>query len=109
MRQKNVSWLETRGVGLGLAANALFRKSLEEKTIHLKKGDTIFFYTDGLSEARNQEGEEYGEEILTETLLDLHGQGAHEILLAIRDRVDTFSQGVPRHDDVTLVALRMLK
>jgi len=109
VRQKNVSWIETRGVGLGLAANALFKKSLEEKTIHLKKGDTIFFYTDGLSEARNHEGEEYGEEVLTETLLDLHGQGAHEMLMAIRDRVDTFSHGVPRHDDVTLVALRMLK
>jgi len=109
VRKNRVTWMETKGLGLGLAPNALFKKTLEEKVINLKKGDTVFFYTDGLSEARNVQGEEYGEEVLTETLLDLHGQGAGDILQAIRGRVDTFSEGVPRHDDVTLVALKVLE
>jgi len=109
IRQKKVEWIEPKGLGLGLAHDASFTKSLQEKVLHLKKGDIVFFYTDGVSEARNDKGDEYGEEVLTETLLDLHSQGAQEILTEIRRRLDTFTRGVPRHDDVTLLAMRMLK
>jgi sigma-B regulation protein RsbU (phosphoserine phosphatase) len=109
VRQKNVSWVEPKGVGLGMTPDQLFAKSLQEKALHLKKGDIVFFYTDGLSEARNSGGDEYGEEVLTHTLLDLHGQGAQEILAEIRKRLDKFTRGEPRHDDVTLVAMRLLK
>ena len=109
VKKKKVSWIETSGVGLGLAPDDVFGRSLQEKVINLKKGDTVFFYTDGLSEARNSEGDEYGEDVLTETLLDLHNQGAKELLQAIRNRLDTFTQDVPKHDDVTIVAMRILK
>jgi serine phosphatase RsbU (regulator of sigma subunit) len=109
VKKKKVSWIETSGVGLGLAPDDVFGRSLQEKVINLKKGDTVFFYTDGLSEARNSQGDEYGEDVLTETLLDLHNQGSKELLQAIRERLDTFTQDVPRHDDVTIVAMRILK
>lgn len=109
VRKNNVQWIETKGIGLGLASNEVFRKALEEKSISLKKEDTIFCYTDGLSEARNSAGEDYGEEVLTQTLLDLHGSTAEEILSEIRGRLENFTKGESRHDDVTLVTLRMLK
>ena len=109
IREKKATWLEPGGIGLGLSSNDFFAKALEEKTLQLKKGDTVFFYTDGLSEARNRQGEEYGEDVLTQTLLDLYGQGAEEILRAIRERLEKFTRGVPMHDDITLVALRVLK
>jgi sigma-B regulation protein RsbU (phosphoserine phosphatase) len=109
IRKGTVSWLETEGLGLGLAPSDFWGRSSKEKVLHLRKGDSVFFYTDGLVEARNLQGEEYGEEGLTETLIGLHQEGAEELLKDICMRLDEFTRGVPRHDDVTLVALRILK
>ncbi|MBN2030657.1 SpoIIE family protein phosphatase [bacterium] len=108
IRKKKMSWLETRGLGLGLATRKMFNQKLEEKVLNLKKGDTIFIYTDGLSEARNQEEEEFGEERLTETLLHLSGYPTGEMLEKVNKQLEQFTQNVPRHDDITLVALRIV-
>ena len=108
IRKKKISWLETRGLGLGLATQKMFDQKLEEKELHLNKGDTVFIYTDGLSEARNPEGEEYGEERLTEMLLRAEGYPTEKMLIAVRDNMEQFIQGVPCHDDITLAALRIV-
>ncbi len=108
IRNKKISWLETHGLGLGLVPQKMFDQKLEEKELHLKKGDTIFIYTDGLSEARNPEGEEYGEERLTEKLLRAEGYPTEKMLITVREDMEQFTQGVPCHDDITLAALRIV-
>lgn len=107
IRKDAVTWLETEGLGLGLSSNETLNETLKEKVLQLKKTDTVLFYTDGLVEARNRAGEEYGEERLEETLFNLKGCGATEMLEGIRQNLESYSEGVPRHDDVTLVALRI--
>ena len=108
IRKNSVSWLETDGLGLGLAANEVLTKTLKEQNKPLKKGDTLFFYTDGLIEARNAQGEEYGEDKLEKTLLELDTRNASEMLDEICSRLKTFTRGVPMHDDMTIVALRVM-
>ncbi len=109
LRKKKVSWLESPGLGLGLTSNDIFAGSLKEKVLSLKKGDALFFYTDGLTEARNKKGEEFGEKRLTEILSSMGEQGAEDTLQDIRHRMETFTHGVPRHDDVTLVVVKILR
>jgi len=109
LRKKKVIWSETRGIGLGLAADDIFQKSLEQKVIKLKKEDILVLYTDGLVEARNLKYEDYGEERLEQTLIELHGFGADEILSKLYKHLKMFTKEVSRHDDVTVVVLRIMK
>jgi sigma-B regulation protein RsbU (phosphoserine phosphatase) len=94
-------------LGLGLADNEVLEKSLENRLCRLSPGDALFFFTDGLIEARNRAGEEFGEERLTGLLNRNRGLGAADYLSRIQDEVAAFTQGMPRHDDITLVVLKL--
>ena len=109
IRGGRVTWLESDGLGLGLTSEVKFNKATKEGVQSLKKGDKLFFYTDGLTEARNSEGEEYGEEALKELMLSMKGYSTEEMLKQIRQQMETFSTGVPRHDDITIVLLQLTK
>ncbi|MBM3728926.1 MAG: hypothetical protein FJW40_26305 [Acidobacteria bacterium] len=92
-----VGWLRAPGVGLGLTRSARY----EERSIALAAGDTLILYTDGITEARNAQGEEFGEDRLTAAAAS---KGRPEELVArIVAAVDAFAAGAPQHDDLTLV------
>lgn len=74
--------------------------------LDLKAGDLLFFYSDGVTEARSADGS-YFESRLGDELLGLAGRPASEVVAGIRDRVVEFSEGYVR-DDVSMVALRVL-
>jgi serine phosphatase RsbU (regulator of sigma subunit) len=102
-----VKWFEPRGLGLGLVPDRMFRARLEEKTLALVPGDVLFFYTDGLTEARDRRGEEFGEARLEALLAERREAGARPFTRAVADRVDAFTEDVPRHDDITMLTLRV--
>jgi serine phosphatase RsbU (regulator of sigma subunit) len=56
-------------------------------------GDSLFLYTDGLSEAQNQAGEEYGEQRIERLLSDMRGASLRQILEAVSEDVNGFSVG----------------
>ena len=96
--------LAAGGLPLGIMANADFR---EGKT-KLQPGDVLVIYSDGVSEAVNPKGEEFGPTRLYETVarnLDASAAG-------IRDRIESaltkFCQGTPAADDITLVICKRL-
>ena len=73
--------------------------------VQLEFGDTLFLYTDGLSEARN-ESDEYG---VDRVMTLVHQQAARqpaELIEACLDDVRVFTNGVPSFDDMTVLALR---
>jgi serine phosphatase RsbU (regulator of sigma subunit)/catechol 2,3-dioxygenase-like lactoylglutathione lyase family enzyme len=69
---------------------------------HLVAGDVIAFYTDGVTEAFNAAGEEFGEERLTEALLRHRELPPRDLLAAIVDEVQRFNPD-EQHDDITLI------
>jgi sigma-B regulation protein RsbU (phosphoserine phosphatase) len=96
--------LAAGGLPLGIMANADFR---EGKT-RLHPGDVLVIYSDGVSEAVNPKGEEFGPTRLYEVVarnLDASAAG-------IRDRIESaltkFCQGTPAADDITLVICKRL-
>jgi len=96
-----VARLHPQGLGVGLSASR-FRASLELCEGVLEPGDSLIFYTDGLSEAQAPDDSFYGEDRL-ETLL---GQPAEDLQTTILAEVAAFTQGRPLADDLTLLILR---
>ncbi len=98
-----------KGMALGLAESQVFEKTLEETTMSIQSGDTLVFYTDGFIEAKNGDGEEYGEERLLNALRTFANKSAsREVVQSICKDVQRFTGFAPQHDDMTIVVVKIL-
>lgn len=97
----HVERLSPKGLGIGMCGPE-FRKHVETCEGMLEVGDSLIFYTDGLSEAMNPQNELFGEERL-ETLLRSSAGDAQTLILSA---VETFAEGRPLEDDLTLLVLQ---
>jgi sigma-B regulation protein RsbU (phosphoserine phosphatase) len=99
-------FLEKGGIILGMMSSASF----EEASVDLAPGDRIVFYTDGISEAANPDGEDYGEERLWDLVMALPPDlSAREMADRILEDVTRFLDGREPQDDVTVMVLRVLE
>jgi serine phosphatase RsbU (regulator of sigma subunit)/PAS domain-containing protein len=96
-----VEILEGDGLPLGLFPDA--EPSRLELELH--KGDVLFFYTDGVTEARNAD-RGFFEDRLTDALAAVAGRSAADIVHAVQELVNSFSAGELK-DDVTILAVRV--
>ncbi len=104
LRQDNVLVrLDSTGTVVGLFQN--WECSIGEYP--LVAGDTLALYTDGVTEALNPDGEEFGEERLIAALRRHQGMSSQAMLAAIVGEVQQFSPH-EQHDDITLVVARVL-
>jgi sigma-B regulation protein RsbU (phosphoserine phosphatase) len=78
---------------------------LAEQTLH--PGDTLVLYSDGVTEAHSDQGEEFGESRLIETILKWRHLSPPELLNRLLEAVQKFS-GSAQEDDITLVVARSL-
>ncbi len=69
------------------------------------KGDILYLYTDGTTEARNPDGAFFGEEALRETLLRVCRRGIEAVPQGVLEEVEDFAGG-DLHDDIAMVAIR---
>ena len=76
--------------------------------VELAPGDTLVLYTDGVTEATNAEGEEFGESHLLDTLRSQAALPVGPLLHAVVAAVQRFSDGDDQQDDITLVIARAL-
>jgi sigma-B regulation protein RsbU (phosphoserine phosphatase) len=92
----------------GIAMGVLDDVSLEEKEIELASRDIVVFYTDGITEAINGAGEQFGEKRLIETVNQNADLSLKDLMGRVKDEVFTFAQGQPQFDDFTLVILKAI-
>lgn len=79
---------------------------VEELQVHMSPGDVIIYYTDGVTEAENPAGEDYGEDRLV-GVIQRHATGsAGHLMQAIITDVEAFIDGAPPFDDITLMVVR---
>ena len=78
----------------------------EDETIQLYSGDTVLFYTDGVTETVNIHDEMYDEERLEELAKQLRYADASEICTEIYNSTLEFQGDAQRFDDLTLMVLR---
>jgi sigma-B regulation protein RsbU (phosphoserine phosphatase) len=98
--------IESPGMALGIDAGDTFDEVIQDVTVALEPQDTLVAYTDGINEALDDEGNEFGQEQLREVLHAMGPSGVDHLVAAIVDRVQRFSSGHPQNDDITLAAVR---
>ena len=97
--------VESPGVALGLMDDETFGAILQEDSIFLKKGDYASFYTDGVTEALDITGEEWGKKPLIAVLEAGKDKGAAQIVDEVRQQVLRFTGDMPQSDDITFVII----
>ncbi|SFS15300.1 Stage II sporulation protein E (SpoIIE) [Granulicella pectinivorans] len=107
LRKQDGAWrvfrLADGGPVVGLLAGAVYR----EQTLQLLPGDILLAFTDGISEAMNASEDEWGEDrMIAEAQAHTH-LNAEELLQRLFHAADTFADGAPQHDDMTLLVMQL--
>jgi len=105
-RLSGTRMINVRGPALGLLSADRFAQSIQGKTLGLEQGDCFCLFTDGVSEAKNLLGEEFGTRRLAHVFREHGNKHAQQIVQALVDAVDGFSENTPQHDDITLLVAR---
>ena len=91
----------------GLAIGAMDIAKYKNTEIQIKKGDSIFVYTDGVAEATNANKELFGTERTLEALNAIPADASQkEVLEGVRATVDAFVKDAPQFDDLTMLGLK---
>jgi phosphoserine phosphatase RsbU/P len=98
--------LTPRGMALGIDNGEVFDSLLEQQKVTLNHGDVVVLYTDGITEALDESGQEFGRRQLVDAIHACADQSAGEIAANIEQRVRRFVGNQPSHDDMTLLVLR---
>ena len=98
----SVERLTADGIPLGLMEEALYGQGQRE----LETGDLLAMYTDGIVEAPNPEGVEFGEDRLVEVLRRHETTNLDSLVLVVMDELSRWTHGGAAHDDATLVLVR---
>lgn len=82
--------------------------NVEEQTIHLRPGDLLLFYSDGLTEAHNPRGEFFGIERVRVVLRAHAHDDPSQLFNHLLDEVNHFTEEEPRADDLTLLLVKVM-
>jgi serine phosphatase RsbU (regulator of sigma subunit) len=109
-RNKGAQILTPDGLVVGLhipGASEKFEELLEEQRIDLGVGDVIVLYTDGISEAMNNDSDLFGEARLSR-IIEEHGHlDPAELRERILREIEAFVGGADQHDDMTMILLKV--
>ena len=97
--------LASTGMPLGLMPLEVPYEQTGE-TLHA--GDTLVLYSDGVTDAQNDKGEEFGETRLLDVLRDVRGASPGEMIDRVFTAIDDFAGDAPQFDDITVLVARSL-
>ncbi|MYF69549.1 MAG: SpoIIE family protein phosphatase [Proteobacteria bacterium] len=92
----------TRGIALGVMPGLTYH----QQSVKLEPGDTVVLYTDGVTEAMNAEGEQYGLDDLRDMFSGAPPGSSEDANKAVFDAVHRFAQDTPQSDDITCLVMR---
>jgi sigma-B regulation protein RsbU (phosphoserine phosphatase) len=92
----------------GIALGVLSDITLQEKEIEVAPDDLLIFYTDGVTEAMDEDLQEFGLDRLQGAITSASGVSAEELVQAIVTAVNDYTDNMPKWDDFTLVVARRL-
>jgi phosphoserine phosphatase RsbU/P len=98
----DVKTIDATGLPIGVFSEQQF----SSHAVRLRPGDSLFLYTDGLSEARDVHDAEYGIERLTKLMSDTRAPSPQAMISVCLEDLKTFSGGARKSDDLTMMAIR---
>ena len=102
---KTADPVQSPGIAIGIDSGNVFNKAIAEHELHLDTGDVLLLYTDGVNEASDIRGEEFGIQRLHKTVINAAPKGADNLIGEIQQSVHKFASNVPQNDDITLIAI----
>lgn len=103
-----IEFLDSKGLAIGISKPEVFDAAITEVSRSYSRGDVLVFYTDGLTEALNAEGEEFGAARFEAVLKKSHDLSADEINKTVLRELSAFTGGNEPADDLTLVTIRAI-
>lgn len=104
-QSRSIEMLKPQGLALGVDEGDVFERVTKTFEVELDSGDCLLFYTDGIQEAVNVAGDEFGIERLKETFQENAGLGAEASVLAVQRAVMRFAGDGRQMDDITMLAV----
>ena len=104
--QVTMEFVGAEGMPLGMVDEELFNSVIVDRREPLGLGETFILYTDGVTEAPNEEGKEFSGARLGDAARRLHSRSAREINDGIWENVQRFAGLAAQRDDLTLVTVK---
>ena len=105
---QRVTPVKSPGMVLGIDSGNVFDRLTIDFAVPLERDDCLVLYTDGVTEALNTEGDEFGLERTIESVRASATDGAQAIVKRVIDDVHDFIGSTPQNDDITLIAIRKI-
>ncbi len=103
---QTVAPIKAPGMVLGIDSGSVFDRITNDFNVPLEPGDCLVLYTDGVTEALDTEGFEFGIERTIQSVRASAVHGAAAIVTRVIEDVRNFSGSQPQNDDITLIAIR---
>jgi phosphoserine phosphatase RsbU/P len=105
-RKDKAEYFKDKGIALGMVKNRSYSNFIEANEFEYRSGDIMVLYTDGITEAKNSKGEEFGYDRLAEVLLEVKGQAPKQIQEHLIKRLYEFSGTTNINDDYTTMIVK---
>jgi len=96
----------SEGMSIGMVPDELFSEIITDRVEPFVPGDVLVLYTDGITEAPNEDEKEFSGARLADAVRMLHGKSASDINTGILENVRRFTGDSPQRDDLTLVTVK---
>jgi sigma-B regulation protein RsbU (phosphoserine phosphatase) len=93
------------GMAVGIDGGAVFNRVTHDFALEMSSGDCLILYTDGVTEALDSSGEEFGVENVTRVIVDSAPMGADVVVERLTAELKNFVGEAPQHDDITLIVI----
>src|SRR5581483_6024180 len=107
-RTKEVYFIKPKGfpVGIDLPEDDMFAKNLALQRVSLDKNDMLVIYTDGITEAMDPEGAQFGEDRLVTVIKENSHFTPQEFVEKLNEAIAQFTRRAEQNDDITVVAIK---
>ncbi len=107
-KTKEVYFLKPKGfpVGIDLPEEEMFSRNLALQKVSLEKNDMLVIYTDGITEAMNEQKDQFGEERLVKVIKENSHLTPQEFVEQLNQAIAQFTKGAEQNDDITVVAIK---
>jgi len=105
-KEKSVSKLTPPGMALGIDSGEVFNRISADFSVVLESGDYLILYTDGVTEALDTKGQEFGMKRMIESIQNSAGSDAEGMREQLTGDLLKFVGECPQNDDITLIVIR---
>jgi sigma-B regulation protein RsbU (phosphoserine phosphatase) len=104
--QQSIEAVKPPGMVVGIDSGSVFDRITNDFAIPLERDDCLVLYTDGITEALDSNGDEFGFERMTQSVRASAATGASGIVSRLIEDLRNFAGAQPQNDDITLIAIR---